>query len=261
MPLESIQSFIIHIAALARFSRASMDKVKQVIDAEKRRDPSGFAKAEKNGELLSFLGPAFRRAKIDPTVLQQYCDSGRMQSGEPVGLDDYVDLASGTLDEIFFEPFYQHQLPSNNLGIADTMASFRSAGHISTTLKRIKVACAVTSLISFALSIRYGMTHYFLHAIVLGILAADLFRISFNCYEKKYCSLYLDMIGGSAVKITETIFKFAKAAVGISDPADDPFVRLRTEIVWRNLIQDTIILGLVHKVCIFNKFRCQLANS
>lgn len=229
-----------------------MEKLKQVIDSEKRRNPTGFTRAEKNGELLTFLEPALRKAKIDPALLHRYHINGAASNnGELAHLDDYIELASSTLDEIFFEPFYQHQLPDNHLGIADAMTTFRSAGHISGLLKKIKVMCATISLFCFALSIRYGMTHWVLHSLALFAIAADSFRISFNCYEKKYCSLYLNTIGGSAMKLMETIFKFAKSIVGVSDPADDPFVRLRSEISWGSLIQDTILLGLYHKVRLF----------
>lgn len=55
--------------------------------------------------------------------------------------------------------------------------------------------------------------------------------------------------------IADTIFKFAKTVVGVSDPSEDPLFKLRTEIIWTNLGDDTITLKIFEKVSVFFMFR------
>ena len=226
----------------------SMDKLKELIETEKRRNPKEFIDAERKGELLHYLEKALKKANINPALLNQYCKEQIPENGVLDQIESFVQSASFHLDDTFYEPFYQHNLPSNNMGIADVMAAFRTNSKIIKPLKRIKVFCALSSLFFFGIGIQYGMRRWIPHAILFLGLSADLFRISYNCYDKKYCSLYLHMIGGNVSKLTDTIFKFAKSVVGISEPEDDPLLRLRTEIVWRNLLEDTILQFIYHKV-------------
>lgn len=228
-----------------------MDKLKIVIEEEKRRDPRGFRAAEEKGELLKFLDPALKKANVNPVHLERLLEENNHT--------DYVELASKSLDEVFFEPFYQHYLPSNHMGLAEVMANLKSSSKVLAPLKQIKVFCAISAFLFFGLGIRYGIKKYVPHSLLFFLLAADLFRVSYNCYDKKYCSLYLNMIGGSATKAADTIFKFVSSMVGMAEPTADPLIGLRNEVVWRNLIQDTFGQALYMKVPVV--YMCSLAED
>lgn len=228
-----------------------MDKLKSVIAEEKRRDPKGYQAAEEKGELLQFLDPALKKANVNPVLLKRL-----EEENVSFSIESYVDLASETLDDIFYEPFYHHQLPSNHMGLAEVLSNLRSSSQILIPLKRIKVLCAISALFCFGLSIRYAIGKYIPHSLVLLLFAGDLFRVSYNCYDKKYCSLYLHMIGGNPIRAADTIFKFVSSMVGISEPSVDPFVGLRKEIVWKNLVQDTMLRTLYYKVSTIKLIFC-----
>ena len=226
-------------------SKSGKDRVQEVIDSEKRRDPKGFRTAEEKGELLQFLDSALKKANVNPVHLERLLSES---IGEDIGLEAYIDMASSSLDEVIFEPFYEHQLPSNHMGLAEVMSNLRSSSQILVPLKRIKVCSASAALLCFGLAIRYGIKKYILHSALLFVLAADLLRVSYNCYDRKYCSLYLNMIGGTASRAADTIFKFVTTMVGLTEPEQDPFIGLRKEIVWKNLAQDTFMQALYMKV-------------
>lgn len=226
-----------------------MDKLKELIESERRRNPKEFIDAERKGELLHYLEKSLKKAQINPALLNQYLKERPHETDLSNQIEAFVDKTSVLLDESLFEPFYQSTVPSDNMGIADVMAAHRSSrSRIGTALKRIKVACALSSLLCFGLGVRYGVSRYIIHAGMFCVASLDLLRISYNAYDKKYCSLYLEMIGGSLSKVTDTIFKFAKTIVGMADPEEDPLIRLRQEIIWRNLFRDTFIMQLYLKV-------------
>jgi hypothetical protein len=227
-----------------------MDKLKEVIENERRRNPKEFMDAERNGELLHYLSPAMKKANINPALLNQYCKE-RQKPHEKDAVQQvevFITTVSSALDETLYEPYYHSHTPPNNMGIADVMASYRANGRIRTTLKKLKVVCAFGSLLCFGVGVRYLTSRYLLHAGAFMFAAADLLRISYNSYDKKYCSLFLEMVGGNVSKLTDTIFKFAKSVVGMSEPHDDPLIKLQSEILWSNLMQDTLALTLYKKV-------------
>lgn len=226
-----------------------MEKLKELIEREKRKNPKEFLDAERKGELLHYLGPAMKKANINPALLNQYCKERSHDSDLHKQIETFIDTVSVNLDESLYEPYYQSNTPPNNMGIADVMAAHRASGNIRTKLKRLKVFCALGSVICLGVGVRYLTSRYIIHAAVFCVAAADLLRISYNAYDKKYCSLFLTMIGGNVTRLTDTIFKFAKSVVGMTDPQDDPLLRLRNEVLWGNLLQDTFVQKLYHKVC------------
>ena len=90
-------------------------------------------------------------------------------------------------------------------------------------------------------------------ALLLGAVSFDLLHISYNCYDKRYCSLYINMIGGDMSKVGDTIYKFVKSAIGITDNSQDPLIKLYTEIQWNLVLTDTISKALLSKVALVVK--------
>jgi hypothetical protein len=216
------------------------DILKQLIAAKKRSDPAGFRQAESRGELLSYLKEDLKRARIDPSVLSSHLGN---QAGT---FDEYVDIASFHVDEVLFEPYYENNIKSNNLGLADVMTKFRVSQ--SRPLKNIKVAAALSSALCLGFAVISTVRGRPVYSLLYGLCFSDLLRISYHCYDKKYCSLYLESIGGSAANLADSIFKFAKSAMGITPSTEDPLVRFQSEVLWENLVQGSTTVMLVGKV-------------
>mmetsp|Transcript_32733 Transcript_32733/g.55188 ORF Transcript_32733/g.55188 Transcript_32733/m.55188 type:complete len:235 (+) Transcript_32733:40-744(+) len=224
-----------------------LDKLKAIIARKKREDPEGYHTAERRGDLLHYLKNDLRRANIDPSVLSSLQDT-QHNSTVVNDIDTFVEAASFHLDETFFEPYYESKVTADNLGIADAMAQFRACKRMIQPLKRIKVGAAIGSVAFMGLALASIARGRLPYAILQGVVAADLIKISYNSYTKRYCSLYLNMIGGTASNVASTLFQFAKTAMGIAHPAEDPLVRLQTEILWENIIQGTVSFLIFQKI-------------
>jgi hypothetical protein len=222
---------------------AAVAKLQALIARKKRADPAGFQAAEASGGLYKYLEADMRRENIDLSVLSEY------QSLNGVGdVDIFIQNAAHHLDDIFFDPLYNAQLPSNHMGIAEVMTNYRSAKNVILPLQRVKVVSALGSLICFSMFVRCVLRGYIPYAVIYVVAAADLLRISYNSFDKKYCSLYLNMIGGTVGNVADTIFKFAKTVIGIAEQSEDPFLRLRKEVIWALLIEDTMVQTIYRKV-------------
>jgi hypothetical protein len=224
----------------------TLTQLRAIIAAKKQVDPAGYRQAEARGELLSYLRDDLKRAKIDPSALNQLNRTNR--TNNQVGaFDEVVETVSFHLDEVLYLPYYESNLASNHLGLADVMTKFRTCRN-NRPLKNLKVAAAVSSILCVGLALSSTLKGRILFAGLYGVCAADLLRISYHCYDKKYCSLYLESTGGSAANLADSMFKFAKTAMGLAPPQEDPFVRFQTEIVWENLVQGSLCMQLVSKV-------------
>ena len=217
-----------------------MDKLKQLIEIERQRNPKEFSDAESKGELSQYLENALRYENIHPMLLKQYCKAQVSDNEFLYVVDSFVPIVSFNLDKTIYEAYYRYEnnITSNKMVISDFVSSFHTNSNVSEPLNDLKIFSAFSSLVFLNKGRKYGMRPCLPQFICLGI-SADLLRISYNCYSPKYCSLYLNMIGGNLSKVTGTIFNFAKSVVG-SDHKNHPLYRLTNEILWENLFEDTI---------------------
>lgn len=222
------------------------ENLKQIIARKRKDDPTGFSKAERNGSLQKYLEGDMRRAGID---LSEFSTLNQPATTNPIqDVEKYVQIGSEWLDENLFEPHYKTNRAENHMGVAEGLAALKSSKKIEYRLRNLKVFCAISSLMCFGLGISQLMRARLPHAVILLLCSADLLRISYNCYIKNYCSIYINSLGGNVSKVADTIFKFAKSAVGITDSSDDPFVKLKAEIIVSNLIHNTFSLNIYHKI-------------
>lgn len=78
------------------------------------------------------------------------------------------------------------------------------------------------------------------------MFAADLVRISYNSYLKNYCSLAANKLGGDFTKLSTTVLQAASSALGLG--GEDPFAKLKKEVMYDILVENTISSALIRKV-------------
>lgn len=114
---------------------------------------------------------------------------------------DEVDQISLALDEHLFEPYYQATLATNHMNLAEVMSVCKSAGRIHSRLVNIKVSCAVVSVLSLSFSVYNLMAGRIPVAALNLLLSVDCLRVSYNCYVKNYCSIFIRQHFGNATKV------------------------------------------------------------
>jgi len=251
---------------LARYARAVQesgrsDEIKKslnaIINEKKKSDPRGYSKALNDNCLLEYLSADLRRAKINTSMLK-IDKNGQISISVPShtmkrNIDndtilDYFDTISATLDDNLFEPYYQSTLSANHMNMAETMAAFKSSQKIQERLKNTKVVCGVSSFLLFSYSLYSLMTGNVLKSAFCFYASADLLRVSYNCYTKNYCSIFIRKYFGNVAKLGDTLFQMAKSVVGLTEPEDSPLIKLKEGIILDILMEDTLSKILYLKV-------------
>lgn len=239
-------------------SAESLYKLKRIIEKKTNDDPEGFRKAFNNGDLQHYLSHDLKNANIDKSALSVYLDSLMKKkkkntsnsASKEFNFDEMLDSVSSFLDENIYEPYHQGTKSSNYMGIAEVLSKYKSSATIMPYLKKLKVVSAAISLFGVVFAIKNMTQGRVPQALLLGAVSFDLLHISYNCYDKRYCSLYINMIGGDMSKVGDTIYKFVKSAIGITDNSQDPLIKLYTEIQWNLVLTDTISKALLSKVAL-----------
>ena len=134
------------------------------------------------------------------------------------------------------------------MNIADTIAKCKPSKKIEEKLKYIKVSSAFISFFAFSYSIFSIMRGGIPKAGLFLFLSADFLRVSYNSYINAYCSIFIRKYFGSVSKTGETIFRMVQSAVGLTEPADDPLIKMKSDVVWNILVEDTLTKALYLKV-------------
>ncbi len=217
-------------------------KVKELIESEKLQDPEGFRRAVVNNELAKFLGPALKRANVTTQQLENYVN--KSPDIHVVDFATFLDACeegmSTTLDSFLFEPYFHHNVSKINIGMANAMSNLLRYSPVRVPLRQVKLVSFAASKHSLGLALSYGFINYIPQSVFFSVLFADLLRISYNCYDKQYSALYLDMVGGSVSKVAGSLFRCVTTMVGITDLSDGPLIEFGTKIIWRNLIKGTM---------------------
>jgi hypothetical protein len=217
-------------------------KIETIIKKKKHEDSVGYQMAEKREELPNFLSKELRDAGISKAKFMEVTGATSSDDNLSNLSDDfeiYVNIIADGLDDNIYDPYYQSRLASNHMGLADTMKTLRSGKKINNRLKFVKVVTAISAVISFAWGIRKYTQGSFLATGISFFISADLLRVSYNCFIKQYCSLAINFLGGSAQKLGATVIEIAKSAMGITEPGDDPLLRLKHDLLYEVLVEDT----------------------
>lgn len=275
-------------AIMTNDSKGEVIIIKEIINNKIEVDPIGYYEALLNGDLLHYLYYDLKKAQIDVHTFLVY-EKSLLTHLNPstvntilkkVRLEKDINCTSLVLDQWLFAPYYHHIQSCNHVSISEVLSSYNSSDTIIPTLKQIKVISATYSICGFTLA--YGsmmMGHVSLGAL-LSVASFDLLCISYNCFIKRYCSLYVDLIMANASCADDTIRSFVKRAVGLNHHHPQlqhhhqlqhhlersPFMALYTDIHWNNLLQDTIAQTVVIKVSYisvalvltYNCIRCEM---
>ena len=138
-------------------------------------------------------------------------------------LDDFVDSLSATLDKFLFDPVYEQLRDQRPLAgiLSEQLSDLKSFRKIDKRLRTVKVICSIFCLICFISSFRFFVFGYGLKGLIYLVVSLDVARTSANCYLKFYITQAVDRLsglqeGGNISKISNTLFKMAKSAAGIS---------------------------------------------
>lgn len=126
------------------------------------------------------------------------------------------------------------------MNMAEAIAACKSSRRIEERLKSVKVTCCALSLFSFVISLYSIMRGSLPKGAVFLFLSADLLRISYNCYINNYCAIFIRKYFGSISRVGESIFQMAKAAVGLAAPSEDPLAKIKHEVLWEVLMEETL---------------------
>ena len=208
-----------------------------------RDDPERFERAMATGTLKGYLANYIWLGAFDAQLVDLYQNSPSLFYAKYI-LDSGADDTSALLDTYVFEPFHFPEANPTN-SAPSTLQSFQSVSRVVHPLKKLKVCCFAGSLFCagsslFALSRgRIGSTF------VLLVGSADLMRVSYNCYDKRYEQLYTNKLTGSVNRLCDTAFNFTKSLFGI---CPNPLVKLCTQIDGGVLIRDTTALEAIKQV-------------
>eukprot|EP01038_Epipyxis_sp_PR26KG_P011315 gene11315-15177_t len=239
-----------------------MDDIKKTVDniimKRKNEDPKGFAAAEKRNDIKSFIREELMKNRINPDLLDipSISNTERINrsNNNPIeDIDMFVKVASDMLDQNIYESYYQNNLKSNHMYIADAVSAIQSSRKINLFLRRTKVVFAVTSFLSLSMTLRNASrgSSGVMPCIIYGVLALDFLRISYNCYHKNYCQIALHRLVSDTTKLTQTIFKAAQSMIGMTEGnIDNPLQQIKDEIIIGVLVENTFIIKPIYEKAI-----------
>jgi hypothetical protein len=170
---------------------------------------------------------------------------------EPLDVDDYFDIISDNLDKFLFEPLYE----SKNKGAlesqaVDQMADVSTIRRMNTKLKTIKTTSFIFSIVMLYAAWYNVVARNPIRTIGYGVLAADSFRVSYNCYIKNYCHIIAEKYSGDWKKLGKTIWNAAQSALGLADNSRDPLVRMQKDVMWEVLLDKSLVINIYDKVSV-----------
>lgn len=223
-------------------------RIRKVTDAQKAKDPVGYQRAEKSEELPRYLADELKKAGITVAEYMQATGQKEKLTTFSDDFDKYIDMVSDALDDNLYEPYYQANLPPNHMGIANVLQQTRTAKSVADKLRTIKALSGIASALCLVMFLKRMTQGQVFGGLFYLLFSADLLRLSYNCYIKRYLSSAINSLGGNAAKASTTLFKMAQSAAGITDPADDPLLKLKHDVMWELLFEDMISTKLINKV-------------
>eukprot|EP01041_Mallomonas_annulata_P007962 gene7962-16298_t len=154
----------------------------------------------------------------------------------------FFNQGSEILDELVYSKLYSKGDNTMELMLASRM----SLNEINDRLKMPKVLfagassfCLLRSLAKLSRGKPFG--------IVYAVLSVDLFRMSYNCYIKRYCELVGKSLFGDVKKAGTTLLSWTQSSLGIKDESENPIHRIREGVVWEAVLTDTVMEKVVNE--------------
>lgn len=203
-----------------------------------RDDHTQFRQALRMGRLKSYLAAYIWCGTFDEQLVDLYQFHPFIFHAKYM-VDLSVCECSTLVDKVYGE-FYkskQTQMGENDYGVVASIKSFQSVPSVVHPLKKLKVGCVMGSIMCAGFSVAALARGRLPTATALVTTSAELMKVSYNCYDKRYGELYLHKLTGSPNALLDTTFGILKSAVGL---CPCPLVTMCTEIDGALLVQDTI---------------------
>ena len=140
------------------------------------------------------------------------------------------------------QPSSHHQFPSilDYLFTSDMLSSMRSSYTVVQPLKRIKIVCFYGSLGLLGLSLtKLARGRVFLSSTMM-FGSMELLRVSYNCYDRRYNTIYRDQLFGDTQRCKKTSLQIFNSLMGRIHPFHNPFYKVHHHINWKILVKDTL---------------------
>jgi hypothetical protein len=223
-------------------------KIIGIIKAKQKADPEGFAAAQRSGSLFTYLQHELKSVGISTTAdFNRILGTTYQQQQKE---DDLLLSISDALDDNIFAPIFKENAAQSHVSFAEVLMTTKSS-EVGKTLAHMKVGFALASLFSSGMCARSISQGNLPKVIIFGVFAGDCFRMSYNCYMKKYCAAVIKRFFGDAASIGKTIFASVSSAVGLADPASDPLLQVRTGVIFELIYENTTLQYLYQRAKVF----------
>lgn len=131
---------------------------------------------------------------------------------------------------------------------SDMISSMRSSYSVVQPLKRIKIACFYGSLGLLGLSLtKLARGRVFLSSTMM-FGSMELLRVSYNCYDRRYNTIYRDQLFGDSERRKKTCLQTFSSLMGRIHPFHNPFYKVHHHINWKILVKDTLCEDIYNHV-------------
>ena len=148
------------------------------------------------------------------------------------------------------QPSRHHHFPSilDYLLTSDMLSSMRSSYTVVQPLKWIKIVCFYGSLGLLGLSLsKLARERVFLSSTMM-FGSMELLRVSYNCYDRRYNTIYRDQLFGDSERRKKTGFQTFSSLMGRIHPFQNPFYKVHHHINWKILVKDTLCEDIYNQV-------------
>ncbi len=135
--------------------------------------------------------------------------------------------------------YHPPQLFDNSI-TSDMISSMRSSYNVVQPLKRIKIACYCGSLGLLGLSLIKLARGRIIQSATRMFGSMELLRVSYNCYDGRYNTIYRDQLFGDTERSTKTGQQIFSSLMGHIHPSQNPFYKVHHHINWKVLVKDTL---------------------
>eukprot|EP01041_Mallomonas_annulata_P007963 gene7963-16299_t len=222
--------------------------LEEIVDRKKRDDPIGFSKAQREDRLTEYLAFDLYAIGVDPCAFKLSYQNPKSNgfNGTYVLLPRFVVEGSEILD-VLYSRLYKQGDCMVELMLA-SIPHYDALSFLNIKLKTPKVIFAAAGSFCLVNSLDKLLSRKgAVLGIVFAVLSADLFRMSYNCYIKKYCELVGRNYFGSMERTGNTFLSWAQSSMGIKDESENPIRRVQVDLIWEAVLADTITEKIINQ--------------
>ena len=166
----------------------------------------------------------------------------------PLPSRDIMSDAAEVLDDRLFVPLFDQETATSELekSLASKFADLRDFAEMNEQLKKYKVYSAAGALLCFSLAVRSVLQGRVTNVVLYAVLGHDLFRVSYNCFIRKYISNAVKRLGDNVFSAAANTFLSMVQSAVFGKP--DVIQRLQQELQFEALADGTISQRLLAMV-------------